>query len=151
MRSLSEALTNVESNTELNSERVLEKKLENAKKLRKRCDCKFETFKKDYKFCPLCGNKLTELEEDMTIKAERKPCKVLNDEFADPTRIYYGKISPMDNTRVFIYTDKSSTHFILGCHISKVKFIDEQRMEKCTFRKDDECGHYSTCSICSVF
>ncbi len=121
--------------------------------MEKICNCGYETNKKSFKFCPLCGNRLItlELEPDGTYKAERKACKVINDDWISPDKIYYYKVSPIDKELAWIYESPTSVHWILGCHISKVRPCELERIERCIFRKNNECGHMSTCKICSVY
>ena len=113
------------------------------------CKCGYETEKTSFQFCPLCGKQLTvlELEDDGTYKAKREACRVING-WLDPNKIYYYKISPIDDTLVWIYTSPTSKHFISGGHISKIKPLDIERVERCVFRKDGECGHMGSCKMC---
>ncbi len=89
--------------------------------MEKICNCGYETNKKSFKFCPLCGNKLITLELDGTYKADKNACRVINDDFISPDKIYYYKVSPTDKEWAWIYESLVSVHWILGCHISKVR------------------------------
>lgn len=110
------------------------------------CKCGYETEKASFQFCPLCGKKLIvlELEDDGTYKAKREACRVF-DEWLDPNTIYYYKISPIDDTFVWIYTSMTSKHFIIGCHISKIVPIE---IERCVFRRERQCGFTASCKKC---
>lgn len=121
--------------------------------MEKICNCGYETNKKRFNFCPLCGNKLTtlELESDGTYKAERSACRVINDDWINPNRIYYYKVSLIDKELVWIYESLTSSHFIFGCHISKVVPLKLERIKRCALRENDECGHTSSCKICKVY
>ena len=113
------------------------------------CNCGYETEKTSFKFCPLCGKPLNilEMESDGTYKAEREACRVIND-WLSPNTIFYFKRSPIDNTLVWIYETPTSNHFILGCHISKVKPLKLENVERCVLRKDGICGKSASCSLC---
>ena len=113
------------------------------------CKCGYETEKTSFQFCPLCGKQLIvlELEDDGTYKAKREACRVL-DGWLDSNAIYYYKISPIDDTLAWIYTSPISKHWIIGCHISKIKPIDVERVERCTLRKNGKCGYASSCEMC---
>lgn len=113
------------------------------------CKCGYETEKNSFQFCPLCGKELTvlELEDDGTYKAKREACRVF-DEWLDPNTIYYYKISPIDDTLVWIYTSPISKHWIIGCHISKIKPIEVERVERCALRKNGRCGYSGSCKMC---
>ena len=92
-----------------------------------------------------------ELEPDGTYKAERSACRVINDDWINPNKIYYYKVSPIDKELVWIYESPVSPHWILGCHISKVRPLELDRIERCALRKNNECGHTSSCKMCPVY
>jgi len=123
------------------------------KLMKKICNCGYETEKKNFNFCPLCGNKLMilELEADGTYEAERKACRIIDHDWMNPNKIYYYKVSPIDKELVWIYKSPVSPHWIFGCHISKVKPLEVERIERCSFRKNDECGHMGSCKMCPVY
>lgn len=113
------------------------------------CKCGYETEKASFQFCTLCGKPLNtlELEEDGTYKAKREAYRVF-DGWLDPNTIYYYKISPIDDTLVWVYTSPTSKHFIVGCHISKIKPLDIERVERCVFRKNGICGYAGSFKMC---
>ena len=117
--------------------------------MQKICKCGYETEKESFQFCPLCGKPLNtlELEEDGTYKAKRDACRVF-DGWLDPNTIYYYKTSPIDDTLAWIYTSPISKHFIVGCHISKIRPLEIDRVEMCSFRKDGKCGRTGSCEMC---
>lgn len=115
------------------------------------CKCGYKTEKTSFQFCPLCGNLLNtlELEEDGTYKSKREACRVF-DGWLDPNTIYYYKVSPIDDTLVWIYTSPISKHFIVGCHISKIRPLEIDKVTMCSFRKcnNNKCGGLATCRLC---
>lgn len=117
--------------------------------MQKLCNCGYKTGKKNFKFCPLCGTKLTvlELEKDGTYKAERKACRVV-DELCDSKKIYYYKESPINKEFVWIYKSKHDDVYFMGLHISKITPLELERIGKCAFRKNNACGHAITCKTC---
>ena len=114
--------------------------------------CNFNTMKSAYKYCPICGEKLFELEmeEDGTYKAERKPCRIINDDWVDDSIIYYYKVSPIDSELAWVYENKDDKHWKFGCHISHVKSLEQEQIERCVLRKNNECGHSSSCKLCKA-
>lgn len=119
--------------------------------LMQKCNCGYETGKKNFNFCPLCGTKLTilKLEKDETYKAERKACRVV-DEWCDSKKIYYYKESSFNKEYAWIYKYLHDDAYFMFLHISKIKPLELERIEKCVFRKNNECGHAVTCKGCSV-
>ena len=121
--------------------------------MQKICNCGYETNKKSFIFCPLCGNKLVtlELEPDGTYKAERKACRVINGDMINPEKIYYYKVSSIDSELVWVYESPTSMHWIFGCHISKIRPYELEKIERCVFRENNKCGYASTCKRCPVY
>lgn len=94
---------------------------------------------------------ILELEADGTYEAERKACRIINYDWMNPNEIYYYKVSPIDKELVWIYKSPVSAHWILGCHISRLDQWNLERIERCSFRKNDECECVRSHKMCPVY
>lgn len=118
------------------------KNVEFEPKLLKVCSCEgFQTEDLTYKFCPMCKKKLvsTRVEKDGTLHAERKRCMYLNQSLynkeTEEIECWY-KVSPLMNDFVYLYENEDSERFFIGCHISKIKPLDDDEQKEVKMSKN---------------